>query len=128
MSPEAEEQLALAHYGMKRVEWEATGPFPELAAREAYLAALHAACAYIAQHVGRVPKSHSGVQAQFHDLCRQRGEIAPVHPRFLSEAYAYKAAADYLGKRHPDFADLPGIIASARALIAAVEAALTPAP
>ena len=67
----------------------------EAAGRAAYLAAFHAAQALIFEHTGKVPKTHRGVHAQFSRLARADASVSPELPRFLSQAYDFKAVADY---------------------------------
>ena len=67
---------------------------PEAAGRAAYLAAFHAAQALIFERIGKVPKTHHGVHAQFSRLARNEPRIGEL-PRFLSQAYDFKTVADY---------------------------------
>lgn len=64
-------------------------------AREAYLAAFHAAQAYIFDHTGRAAKTHKGVQSQFAQLAAQEPLIEEEFRRFLPQAYNMKTIADY---------------------------------
>jgi uncharacterized protein (UPF0332 family) len=74
------------------------------AGRSAYLAAFHAAQAYIIEKTGRFTKTHQGVQVEFHRLAHNEPGMDRIFPAFLSQAYNLKAVADYeLG---PD-ADIP---------------------
>jgi uncharacterized protein (UPF0332 family) len=47
----------------------------EIAGREAYLAAFHAALAFIAERTGRTPKTHRGTHVEFARLSRDEPAI-----------------------------------------------------
>lgn len=68
---------------------------PEIAAREAYLAAFHAAQALISERTGKSPKTHSGVRSEFSKLAQNEPVIERETVRFLTTAYRYKEVADY---------------------------------
>jgi uncharacterized protein (UPF0332 family) len=67
----------------------------EDAGRTAYLAGYHAAQAFILETIGRVFKSHKGVQTEFLRLTKDNPRFLPEHRIFLSKAYNLKAIADY---------------------------------
>src|SRR5690242_1757037 len=67
----------------------------EDAARAAYLACFQVAQAYIFERSGKASKSHHGVQTEFFRLSKDDVTIDQGLRRFLSEAYAFKAVADY---------------------------------
>lgn len=69
---------------------------PQIAAREAYLAAFHAAQALIAERTGKSPKTHSGVRSEFSRLAQNELVIDRETVRFLTTAYRYKEVADYV--------------------------------
>jgi uncharacterized protein (UPF0332 family) len=70
-------------------------PLPQVAAREAYLAAFHAAEAYIFEQTGRTVKTHRGLRTTFSRLARNEPRIAPEYLTFLARAYELKSIADY---------------------------------
>jgi uncharacterized protein (UPF0332 family) len=74
------------------------------AGRGAYLAASHAAQAFIFERTGKTAKTHQGVQSEFHRLAREEFRIERVLPPFLVQAYNLKAVADY--ETGPD-SDIP---------------------
>jgi uncharacterized protein (UPF0332 family) len=49
----------------------------------------------ILECIGKVPKTHHGVHAQFSRLARNEPRIGIELPRFLSQAYDFKTVADY---------------------------------
>ena len=51
------------------------GNFAEAAGREAYLAACHAALAYILLQTGQRPKTHRGGRSEFARLARNDAQI-----------------------------------------------------
>jgi uncharacterized protein (UPF0332 family) len=69
--------------------------FANDAGRGAYLAVYHAAQAYIADHTGRVAKTHNGTHTQFAQLAALEPRIDARMRSFLPEAYNLKAVADY---------------------------------
>lgn len=68
--------------------WDAAG-------RTAYLAAFHAAQAFIFVRSGRIMKSHHGVHTEFLRLSRTDQAISAELRQFLSQAYNLKSIADY---------------------------------
>jgi uncharacterized protein (UPF0332 family) len=67
----------------------------EAAGRTAYLAAFHAAQALIFEQIGKILKTHNGVQAEFLQLTKDDPRVDPELRLFLSRAYNLKAVADY---------------------------------
>ena len=92
MKPETERYLDKARQVLSEARAVAGIELPEAAGRAAYLAVLHAAQALIFERVGKVPKTHHGVHAQFSRLARNEPHIGEL-PRFLSRAYDFKAVA-----------------------------------
>ena len=78
--------------GAKRIM---TLPLPQVAAREAYLAAYHVAEGYIFEQTGRIVKTHRGLRTAFSRLARNEPRIAPEYLTFLATAYELKSIADY---------------------------------
>jgi uncharacterized protein (UPF0332 family) len=68
----------------------------EHAGRTAYLAGFHAAQALIFQTSGRIYKTHSGVNAEFHRLVKDEPGVDDQIRAFLGRTYDLKAIADYL--------------------------------
>jgi uncharacterized protein (UPF0332 family) len=65
------------------------------AGRNAYLAAFHAAQAFIFERTGKVAKTHQGVHTEFNRLAKEDTRIGRELRRFLPQAYNLKAVADY---------------------------------
>jgi uncharacterized protein (UPF0332 family) len=66
-----------------------------VAAREAYLAAFHAAEAYIFEHTGRPVKTHRGLRVMFNRLSKDEPRIAQEYATFLGAGYEIKSIVDY---------------------------------
>jgi uncharacterized protein (UPF0332 family) len=66
-------------------------PVPRAAAREAYLAAYHAAEAYVFHCTGKIAKTHSGLRSEFNRLAKDEPRIGRDLVQFLSTAYELKS-------------------------------------
>jgi uncharacterized protein (UPF0332 family) len=73
----------------------AAAGLPDVAAREAYLAAYHAAEAYIFERTNKAAKTHRDVRSQFNRLAQRELGIEREFPTFLAEGYEFKTIADY---------------------------------
>jgi uncharacterized protein (UPF0332 family) len=67
----------------------------EEAGRAAYLAAFHAAQAFIFERSGQVAKTHKGVHSRFAELTASEPGIDTELRRFLPRAYDLKTISDY---------------------------------
>jgi uncharacterized protein (UPF0332 family) len=67
----------------------------QAAGRAAYLAAFHAAQAFIFDATKKVAKTHSGVRSEFARLAKDHPSIDRSFPAFLAQAYNLKSIADY---------------------------------
>ena len=65
------------------------------AGRSSYLAAFHAAQAFIFERTGKIAKSHKGVHTEFARLVKDRSELDRSLAASLQRAYNLKAVADY---------------------------------
>jgi uncharacterized protein (UPF0332 family) len=65
------------------------------AGRDAYLAAFHAAQAFIFAGTGKIAKTHRGLHSEFARLAKDDPRIDKSFPVFLTQAYNLKAVADY---------------------------------
>ena len=95
MKPEAADYLSKARHCLANARGIAAAGFPDVAAREGYFAAFHAAEAYIFEQTGKAAKTHRGVRAQFSRLAQQERRIDTRLLTFLREGYQLKAVADY---------------------------------
>lgn len=87
----------------------------EAAGRAAYLAAYHAAQAFILDRTGKVAKTHSGVRSEFARLAKEEPQIDRSFLSFLAQAYTLKEIADYETG--------PGAVVPAERAAAAIETA-----
>ena len=95
MKPEAANCLDKARHCLNGAKTVASAGLPDIAAREAYLAAFHAAEAYIFEHTDKAAKTHRGVRSQFSRLAQREPGIAREFLTFLAEGYEFKTIADY---------------------------------
>lgn len=95
MTPEAVAFLVKADDVLERGQIMIRVSLFQDAARAAYLAAFHAAQAYIFERTQKIFKTHHGVQTEFARLTRDDPRADAQRRRFLSQAYEYKALADY---------------------------------
>jgi len=63
------------------------------AARNAYLAAFHAAQGFIFERAGKIAKTHGGVHREFGRLSKAEPAIENSRVVFLAQAYNLKAVA-----------------------------------
>lgn len=70
----------------------------EIAAREAYQSAFHAAEAVLIARMGRRAKTHSGLRTAMAKLASESGDINREWGKFLARAYDLKSLADYSTK------------------------------
>ena len=95
MTPEASRFLDKARTLLAEASTMLSVGLNDAAGRSAYLASYHAAHAYIFERLGKVLKSHNGVQTEFLRLTKDDPRIDPELRNFLSRAYNLKAIADY---------------------------------
>jgi len=95
VTPEAAGHLEKARHCLTRARVILAAEVPDVAAREAYLAAFHAAQALIAERTGKAAKTHKGVHVQFARLTRQEPRVDLQLRQFLPQSYDIKSIADY---------------------------------
>jgi len=95
LTPEAARSLAIARQHLVAADANVGVSMAFVAAREAYLAAFHAAMAVVLQYTGKAAKTHSGLRSEFARLARTEPRIDPKLVSFLARAYTLKSAADY---------------------------------
>jgi uncharacterized protein (UPF0332 family) len=84
----ARESLDFARYAL-------TGNYTAEAGRSAYMAAYHAAPAFIVTCTGKSPRTHSGARSEFARLAREELRISRAHVSLLGWSYELKNVADY---------------------------------
>jgi uncharacterized protein (UPF0332 family) len=95
VKPETADCLTKARECLDGAKQIAELPLPQVAAREAYLAAFHAAEAYIFEETSKTVKTHRGLRTTFSRLARNEPRISPEYLTFLARAYELKSIADY---------------------------------
>ena len=93
--PETAAYFAKARQALKEAHFVMEGELTESAGRAAYLAAYHAAQAFIFDNTGKAAKTHSGVRSEFARLAKDEPRIERAFPTFLARAYAFKETADW---------------------------------
>src|SRR5581483_1559754 len=87
--------LDKARQALKEARAVADIGLPEAAGRAAYLAAYHAAQAFISARTGKISKTHGGVRSEFARLAKGDPQVDRAFPTFLAQAYNLKSIADY---------------------------------
>jgi uncharacterized protein (UPF0332 family) len=95
MTPEAGDYLAKARQLLEEARAVFAIHLLEAAGRAAYLAAYHAAQAFIFERTGKIAKTHSGVRSEFSRLAKNEPGIERRFLTFLAQAYILKETADY---------------------------------
>jgi uncharacterized protein (UPF0332 family) len=90
-----ESYLSKARRALSEARAVAAINLPEAAGRAAYLAAYHAAQAFIFARANRITKTHSGVRSEFARLAKDDPRIDRTYSAFLAQAYSLKSIADY---------------------------------
>jgi uncharacterized protein (UPF0332 family) len=110
LTPESAAALATAQQHLSDAKAIQGLRISHVAAREAYLAAFHAAEAFIHERTGRPVKTRSGLRTVFSRLAKDEPRLDPAFVQFLANAYDLKSLADYADRPalrvSPDDADL----------------------
>jgi|SRR5579872_3431417 uncharacterized protein (UPF0332 family) len=93
--PETAAYLAKARQSLKEARVPVANDLPDAAGRAVYLAAYHAAQAFVFDKTSNVAKTHSGVRSEFARLAKVEPCIERSFPTFLARAYSLKENADY---------------------------------
>jgi uncharacterized protein (UPF0332 family) len=86
VKPETADYLAEARYCLASARTIAAAEVLDVAAREAYFPAYHAAGAYIFERIGKAAKTHRGMKSQFNRLARHEPRIGRELLAFLGDA------------------------------------------
>jgi uncharacterized protein (UPF0332 family) len=95
VKPEAADYLDKARHCLVGAGTIAEAGLPDVAAREAYLAAYHAAEAYIFERTDKAAKTHRGLGRQFNRLAQRESGIESDFLTFLAKGFEFKTIADY---------------------------------
>ena len=95
MTPQSNRFLEKAHKLLTEGDTMLSVALYGAVGRTAYLAGFHAAQALIFERLGKVVKTHHGVQTEFLRLTKDEESVDRELRAFLSRAYNLKAIADY---------------------------------
>lgn len=95
MSPESTDYMGVADWSLNEARGILAAGHFEIAAREAYSAALAAARAIIYEKTGKAIKTHSGVRSQLHKLIFEGLPFSAELAKFLSDGFEVKLGVDY---------------------------------
>lgn len=95
MKAEAADYLAKARECLDAAQKIIVVPLPQVAAKEDYLAAYHAAHAFAFERTGQVVKSHTGMRTMFARTAKADRRIDRTFASLLARAYKFKEVADY---------------------------------
>ena len=119
---DAQPHLARARASLEFARFALSAGFTEEAGRGAYMAAFHAAMAFIAHRTGKTPKTHRGVRSEFARLAKAEGCFTQPQVGLLGWSYELKTAADYGGSAEEvDVSDVERAISEASGLLGLVE-------
>jgi len=93
--PETAAYIAKARQSLKEASVLAVNDLADAAGRAAYLAAYHAAQAFVFEVTGKAAKTHNGVRSEFARLALNEPRIDQAFATFLARTYALKENADY---------------------------------
>ena len=93
--PETAAYIAKARQSLLEARVLAANNLPEAAGRAAYLAAYHAAQAFVFDATGKAAKTHNGVRSEFARASRDEPRLDRSFATFLARAYSLKENADY---------------------------------
>jgi uncharacterized protein (UPF0332 family) len=121
---DAERHIVKARESLEFARYALTGDYTEEAGRSAYMAAYHAALAFIAERTGKSPKTHSGARSEFAGLAREEPRIKREQVSLLGWSYELKNVADYEQEQTVSVADAERAIEEASGLVETIAALL----
>jgi uncharacterized protein (UPF0332 family) len=124
MKPESRDYLGKAKQKLDRAECALRAQMSDIAAREAYPAALAAARAAIFELEQVVTKTHAGAGQRFHELVSRRRLIAADLMTVLDDGRDIKSAVDYDTSPLPSAEVSMKYVERARQFVAAIETLL----
>jgi uncharacterized protein (UPF0332 family) len=128
LKEETERALSSAHKHLLRAEKTLQIHLADIAAREAYSAALMAAMAIVFEFSGKGPKTHSGTKAVLHELVRDGVPIDRELLAIFDEGFELKAEADYGDPDRIATSDATSAIAAAKKFVAQAQTILESRP
>lgn len=119
---EAANHLTKARDAIGFARYALAGEYTDEAGRSAYMAAYHAALAFIVASTGKSPKTHSGVRSEFARLAHREPRISREQVSLLGWSYELKNAADYEQEHRVTVAEAERAINEALRLIETIAA------
>jgi uncharacterized protein (UPF0332 family) len=119
---EAESHLMKARENIEFARYALAGEYTDEAGRSAYMAAYHAALAFIVTNTAKSPKTHSGVRSEFARLAHQEPRITREQVSLLGWSYELKNAADYEQEHTVSLAQAERAISEALQLVERIAA------
>jgi len=119
---DAERQIAKAYQNLEFARYALAGEYAEEAGRSAYMAAFHAALAFIVARSGKSPKTHSGTRSEFARLAREEPGISREQVSLLGWSYELKNVADYDQDHRVSLAEAERAITEASQLVESIAA------
>jgi uncharacterized protein (UPF0332 family) len=95
MSSPSDAYLSKARQSLREAQAVAEIGFYPAAGRAAYLAAFHAAQAFILFRTNKIAKTHAGVRSEFARIAKDKSGLERDLASFLARAYNLKTVADY---------------------------------
>jgi uncharacterized protein (UPF0332 family) len=92
MTTPVADHIVKARQSLKEARAVLTIDLAEAAGRAAYLAAYHAAQAFVLDRTGKTAKTHSGVRSEFARLAKDESRLDRSYSSFLARAYNLKSA------------------------------------
>ena len=117
---EAEPHIEKARQSLGFARYALAGEYAEEAGRSAYMAAYHAAIAFIIARGGKSPRTHSGARSEFARLARDEPRISRAQVSLLGWSYELKNVADYEQVAAVSVAEAERAIEEASQLVATI--------
>lgn len=124
MSPESTDYMNVAEWSFEQALIILRAGALEVAAREAYSAALNAARAIIYEKTGKAPKTHSGTHSQLRKLIHEGLAFDSALADFLTDAFEVKLGVDYGPVERMSEAEAKAYVEKARVFLAAAREVL----
>lgn len=119
---EAEPHIVKARESPEFARYALAGDYTEEAGRSDYMAAYHAAMAFIVARTAKSPRTHSGARGEFARLAREESRIGRDQVSLLGWAYELKSAADYEQEATVSVAEAERAIKEASQLVETIAA------
>lgn len=126
MQPETRVYLESAERSLTEARGILKAGFDAIAAREAYMAVLESARAYVFEKTRKISKTHSGTNTLFLELVRDQAEFEAAEKAMVGDLLEIKLDVDYGHRSKVGRADVRQIIAHAERFVAKIARLLRP--